>query len=529
MRGVNGMENRKWFCTLVAFNLLGALALSGCGSDDASPSPTAGGQSAKPSAAATAGSGSASNLEFVTLKMYYPSGGVGGKDDGAVQEAVNKYLKEKLNANLQLNAIPWASWSQKMPLVFQTGEQADLVWTGGATFYADVAKKAYQPLEELLDKYGQDLKKTIDPDFLKAPVVNGKLYAIPTNKEKVYQNAMFLRKDLVEKYKIDTKSVKTLADLAPLFEKVKSEPGITPAFKPQDFIKYFPTASDNPDLVELPELPYAMFNKKTGEVVNAFAQPQTLKKYEIAREWYQAGYANKDAATNQDDAWSTIKNGKSWIGFGSAKPGSASIISQAVAHEMAAVPIKQPIIDSATLTGSMLGIPTASKDPARAMMVLNLLHTDPYLENLIVFGIEGRQYEKVSGTIIKLPQGAAAPSDTGYAPGINWEIGNQYIQYLYNTENPNQWEEYKAWGKEGKASFLLGFTFDPSPVKNEVAALDNVRLTTENLLTTGSVDTQSSYQKFLKDLQDKKIDTVLKEVKTQIDAWMKTNGKKLEQ
>ncbi|MNC28559.1 hypothetical protein D3C75_767710 [compost metagenome] len=83
------MENRKSLCALLAFNLLGALALTGCGSDDASLASSAGAQPAKPTAAAGVTAGTGSNLEFVTLKMYYPSGGVGGKDDGAVQEAVN--------------------------------------------------------------------------------------------------------------------------------------------------------------------------------------------------------------------------------------------------------------------------------------------------------------------------------------------------------------------------------------------------------------------------------------------------------
>lgn len=49
----------------------------------------------------------------------------------------------------------------------------------------------------------------------------------------------------------------------------------------------------------------------------------------------------------------------------------------------------------------MLAISTTSEDPARAMMFINLLHTDPYLNNLLNYGIEGKHYLKVNENVIK--------------------------------------------------------------------------------------------------------------------------------
>ncbi len=44
------------------------------------------------------------------------------------------------------------------------------------------------------------------------------------------------------------------------------------------------------------------------------------------------------------------------------------------------------------LKGAMMAISTASKNPERAMMFLNLLNTDPYLMTLLNFGVEGTHY-----------------------------------------------------------------------------------------------------------------------------------------
>ncbi|MBO9600654.1 MAG: sugar ABC transporter substrate-binding protein, partial [Cohnella sp.] len=67
---------------------------------------------------------------------------------------------------------------------------------------------------------------SLDPRFLEGGKVDGKIYAIPTNKEIGESHTIMLRKDIVDKYGFDVSSIQTLEDLEPWLETIKkNEPG----------------------------------------------------------------------------------------------------------------------------------------------------------------------------------------------------------------------------------------------------------------------------------------------------------------
>ena len=57
-------------------------------------------------------------------------------------------------------------------------------------------------------------------------------------------------------------------------------------------------------------------------------------------------------------------------------------------------------VDTTSSQGAMMAISTASKNPERAMMFLNLLNTDPYLMTLLNYGIEGVHYDMDNGEAV---------------------------------------------------------------------------------------------------------------------------------
>lgn len=56
--------------------------------------------------------------------------------------------------------------------------------------------------------------------------------------------------------------------------------------------------------------------------------------------------------------------------------------------EVKMVPCTEPYVDTTSSQGAMMAISTASKNPERAMMFLNLLNTDSYLMTMLNYGIE---------------------------------------------------------------------------------------------------------------------------------------------
>jgi ABC-type sugar transport system, periplasmic component len=173
----------------------------------------------------------ASKLKPYEVILMYP--GTPQPDEKLVEEAMNKILKEKINATIDIQPVDWGAWNDKMNLMFASGEKADLVFTASWNGHVDnVTKGAFVELDGLLEKYGQNILESEDPFLLEGARVKGKLYAIPTNKEIAASWGVLVRKDLADKYNMDFSNVKTLADLEPFLQIIKeNEPDVTPLFQ----------------------------------------------------------------------------------------------------------------------------------------------------------------------------------------------------------------------------------------------------------------------------------------------------------
>ena len=169
--------------------------------------------------------------DFVKLSWYMPKPIDNMKDQDAVEAEANKIIKEKLNAELHLNFIDNAGWEDKMKLISAAGEPYDIVFsTFSSNRISDnVQKGALMPLDELLKKYGQNILAKVDPRAWKAVTYKGKIMAIPAQTPYTPGSAHVFKKDMVEKYDFDYKSVKNVQDLEPFLAEIKkNEPDMIP-------------------------------------------------------------------------------------------------------------------------------------------------------------------------------------------------------------------------------------------------------------------------------------------------------------
>jgi putative aldouronate transport system substrate-binding protein len=458
-----------------------------------------------------------SKLPPYEVILMYP--GTPQPDEELVEEAMNKILKEKINATIDIQPIDWGAWNDKMNLMFATGEKADLVFTASWNGYVDnVTKGAFVELDGLLEKYGRDILKSEDPFLLEGARVKGKLYAIPTNKEIAASWGVLVRKDLAEKYNMDFSNVKTLADLEPFLEIIKkNEPDMIPLFQSstQTLVGYV----NGYDNLGDPAVPGSIkFGSDDPTLKYIIEQPDYLENLRLLRSWYLKGYINEDAATSTLQANETARTGRVFMWPESLKPGKDKEMEAAIGFPLMQIEIVPPYITTADTTNSMIGISRTSKDPERAMMVLNLLHSDKELLNLLDWGIEGIHYVKISDNMIKLPDGVD-PSKRSYNHGSQWMFGNQFLSYLWENEAPDKWEQFKKFNESAKPSLGLGFIFDPSSVKSELAVLNNIRDEFGAALETGSVDPDEVLPKYIEKAKEAGAHKVLAEKQRQFDEY----------
>ena len=95
---------------------------------------------------------------------------------------------------------------------------------------------------------------------------------------------------------------------------------------------------------------------------------------------------------------------------------------------------------------------------------------------------------KVEGSdnVITFPEGVDG-SNSPYHPNIGWELPNQFIGYVWEGNDADIWDQYKAFNDEAQKSPAFGFLYDGSAVQTQLTALSNVVNEYKKAIETGSV------------------------------------------
>lgn len=459
--------------------------------------------------------------DTVTLKMYYPVGGT-VDDFDQVREQVNQYVKEKINVEIEFETPDVSTYYTNYALKFQASEPVDIMWVNGSMLLANLRTKAFRELDDLIAQHGGGIQEALSPDLLEGAKINGKLYAIPVNKEYAIGYAMYYDKALVDKYGLDVANANTYEEVEKILQTIqKNEPGITPFFmsKSSDAPKFDIDGISNTKYEAIGGVNYIVYDTETDSFVNMYETEYYKKRFAYLRDWYKKGYINNDASTTTTTVSSAILSGKAWTTYVSAKPLMENSLVKDYGKEFVRG-FQTPVTSGfSSVTGSMLAIPYTSKEPERAMELLNLLYTDEYLINLLVYGIEGKHYVKTDNGRITMPEGVTDMNLTGYNPSISWRIGNQKLNYLYTDEPDDKWELYDAFDASCVPAKLTGFVFDTAAVKLENAAMSNVMSEYSALLNTGSVDTEEALGALVQKMKDNGIDKIIAELDSQYRQW----------
>lgn len=506
---------------LIGLALVGCMAISfvaGCG-DKPAADPT----TSSTSAVDTSSTSESAALDPVELQWYVVGNGQPNDMDKVLTE-VNKYLKDKINASLKLNIFTWGDdFENKMSAKIQSGEKFDITFTSNwaCNYQQNSPKGAFVDLTPLMDKYAPKTKALLGDKVIKGASIDGKLYAIPTNKEMAHNWGFLVNKDMADKYNIDLSTIKKFEDIEPALKIIKEKEGANgveafqtltgeSAYRILDFEKM---VDDN--------VPGAIYGDgRDTKVINDFETPEAMELFKTLNKWYKAGYIRKDADTITDYA-PARKAGKVFACTASLKPGKDKEQSISDGVNWQQIDITPARATTREMTGSMQAISKTSENPERALMFLELINNDPYICNLINYGIEGTHYNKINDTTIEQTQAGM----DNYNNSLQWLFCNQFNTYLFKTEDPQKWTKFKEYNDSSVASPILGFTFNTDKVKTQIAALTAVKKQFFPGLETGKVDPVTVVPKFTAKLKAAGLDAALAEMQTQVDAFVAENKK----
>ncbi|MFC4598678.1 ABC transporter substrate-binding protein [Cohnella hongkongensis] len=497
-----------------------AILAAGCSSGKEGGNPASSPSQAASSSGHNENQGKA-DLPPYEITMVYMANE--SEDQQRVAEAMSKITKEKINATVKLMPINAGAWSQQVNLMLASQEKIDVIMTSSIYGFSTQATSGnLLSLDELLAKYGQGISDLMDKAYLGAGKVNGAQYAIPVNKDMATQGGIILRKDLADKHGIDVSAIQSLDDLDAVFETIKkNEPSLLPvAIATPNTLSPVDMLSTSDQLVDgigvLPGYDNGL------KIENPYERPEYAELLKKMREWYQKGYFSKDAATNTEPPAELVKAGRAFSFFNAMKVGSSESQTIRTGMPMIAIPLTKAYSTTSHVANFMHSIPLGSKDPERAMMFMDLLYTDKELINLLNWGIEGEHYVKKADDVIDYPEGVDIRSVKYTTNNQSFMFGNQFLNYVWPNQLPDIWEQTEQFNRSAEKSKALGFTFDTTPVKSEVGAVNNVKQQFKGGLESGTLDPDKVLPEFLDRLKQAGMDKIIAEKQRQLDAWAQT-------
>ena len=444
-------------------------------------------------------------------------------DEERIEQKINEILEPELNADLDIVVLPWASASQQLQLMLSGDEKIDVFYTQGTNAVQYMNAGQIVDMSELIDKYGTNIKQIYGEDIAKINQIEGFVYGVPNQIERGSIPAIFMRKDLVEKYNIDTTQIKEPKDLESVFETVKAgEPDVTMLYSINDGDTPVTRLFCGDNLSDNNYLGVLMDQTNSTKLENFFATDWFKDTTTMLYNWYQKGYISQDAGTNTEN-WRTVcKAGNLFSLFFSYHPGTPVEFESSTGYDFEIVPFyNEPIINSSSYNGVTFSIAQNSENPEKTMEVLDYIYGSSEIMNLLNWGEQDKDYviEDADNGIINFPEGITS-DNAGYNLNLGWELPNQFIAYKWTGSDPQLWEKMEEFNGSAKSSKAVGFLFDSSNCSSEIAALSNIVKQYSGALYSGSGDPDELIPELLEALDDAGINEVIQAKQEQLDAFL---------
>ncbi len=445
-----------------------------------------------------------------------------------VEEAINVITRDKIGVEVELMPISIWDYSSTVSLALQGGEQIDVFQTLGDLNLA-ISTGMAQDITDIMSTYAPETEALIGDDWLSACSHAGKLYGIPTFKPIALTPMLVYRQDIVDALGLDMSAVNSVDDITPILQAVKEAyPDITPmAAVSTGNIGLGLTVPNVDYLADDYYSPKGVLLNDELTVVDYYASDAFAKICNLARTWYEGSLVMKDAATTSSTAAELMSSGNYFCYLASysypEEDTAASLEAQCGGYDLSAKIVGSAFLDTTSINALTWCVASTSAVPEAALKFLNLTFTDQDVCNLIIYGLENRDYVKNDDGTVSYPEGQEAASVPYTSQLSCGTLGNFFIMYPMAGTDPESLVWELEQNQNAKTSIAMGFTFDNSSVKTEYTAVTNVINQYLPGLLCGSVDPETEIPVFLERLQEAGLNDIIAAKQAQLDTWVAEN------
>jgi putative aldouronate transport system substrate-binding protein len=443
-----------------------------------------------------------------------------------IDEANRVLAARGFNARLEIVTIAPLGYYASLLTVQESPLPCDLFTIGGDAYTAWAAAGRLLPLDPA-------------PFWSNAPaaawdtlLVQPSIYAVPGQNAWVKRRGVSIRADVVDALDLrdDIAVLASFEDLTPILAQIHAavNSGVIKTMQVADAAqirRVFGTADLlDPNSAGYDTLAFPLvvrFDDPSGTVRNWLETPEFERLASLRRAWREAGYG-PDLALSPETAQEGYRAGRYVVEIGRMVwAGSSLEQASRFGYEWIVIPIAPAYFTISKPPADLLAVNAALAQDGerahRALMLLELLHADGGLYNLLSHGIEGEHWRWVDAeqkVITRLP-------DERYLPDFARQLGGRFLSYAVEPEPPGFWLWVQQENARVPQSRAAGFAFYQNPTAAEFAALQLAAREALLPLEQGEArDVPREIGRVQKVLQEAGLPVLAAEVQQQFADWL---------
>lgn len=481
------MKKRRILAMLAAMTMAATTVMTGCGDNNAAKESTDKVTSESKESQAT--QASEEELEPVTLKYWM--GAEETEDAALVVDAVNEYLADVLpNTTLEIEWVSLSEWSDRWSKAMASQEAIDIAWFGWMnSLTTEVEMGSLMPIEDLVNEYGQGIIETLTQATLdEHRAFDGEMYFLPAwqgligERYGIYlphdnvallgdewaENFQKVLYDSFEKnYYDDESKGAVIACLEEYLEASKEAGMLGYGLNVQNDPLNKVYQTKHKAFLNIPSFIYPTVDGDTLYLEPSCSEGSYhWKRIEAYHDWYKKGYIREDVASAEvkETTYSLDTKDNNYITAvaNAWTDGSDVTMSVKAGYDIDCFYV-MPYAKKSTGFATGTVIPATAENPERAMMLLDLIYTDPTLYQMLVYGVEGTHYTKNTDGTITMAE------NNKYTGPQCWQLGTCINSLTTDATQLDYYQKMKDAEATAKVAEYSWSGFDKTNVDVEIS------------------------------------------------------------
>ncbi|MFD0960436.1 extracellular solute-binding protein [Paenibacillus chungangensis] len=313
---------------------------------------------------------------------------------------VAKFLEEKTGYKVKYDMLPEEMFNEKLNLLMANKEPYDFMKLGKDQFYNLVEAGALEPLDELLEQYGDNLKAGINEETWKAATVDGKIYGVPEGGTGLSASTnLVIRKDWLDELGLEIPTNRD--ELYNVLKTIKEKKNVIPL---SGYKSIFPEIATTFDIPTLSSNAFA-WGELNGELIQQAQHPKMKDYLAFMNKLYDEGLIDSEWPINTGSkVIEKFTSGKAAI-MSVAWWSSPSIVSALAKNfpdaKLETLPYLtgdsgKPSVGAGAGISYYIAIPKWAKNKEHAMNLINMKLEENLFKELVI-GEEGVHHKVEDG------------------------------------------------------------------------------------------------------------------------------------